>query len=229
MSATVPTRLARELHQLARPVSRGFSSEGSPCTEHTVQEGLEAGGFAAGIGLTVPASCGCAWTKRRSRWRRRSVGHLAQHPEGTRLVVGGIQKDQLSSVDDELELLAGDSPEDFKETESARALLAGGQRLDRAAASGSGGAGSAARASVRAAPVRHAVRPPAGARGPLRAPCATAGPTPRCPRHPTPGSGAATHLRHAWAGLLGTPKGAHPVRTEWAPFVRRTPYWLYGP
>ncbi|MFD7185327.1 hypothetical protein ACFV90_35860 [Streptomyces sp. NPDC059904] len=29
--------------------------------------------------------------------------------------------------------------------------------------------------------------------------------------------------------LPETPKGAHPVKTEWAPFVRRTPYWLYGP
>lgn len=29
--------------------------------------------------------------------------------------------------------------------------------------------------------------------------------------------------------LPETPKGAHPVKTEWAPFVRHTPYWLYGP
>ncbi|MET7541280.1 hypothetical protein [Streptomyces sp. NPDC005507] len=165
----VPTRLTRELHQLARPASRNFSIEDSPRAEHAVQEALEAGGFAAGIGLTVSASCGCAWPKRRSRWRRRSVGHLAQHPEGTRLVVGGIQKGQLSPIGHELELLAGDSPEDFQETESARALLAGGQRLDRAAASGSGGAGSGARASVRARPRPARRTSPSRRPGPLRA------------------------------------------------------------
>ncbi|MFI8792317.1 hypothetical protein [Streptomyces sp. NPDC055105] len=39
----VPTRLNRELHRLARPVSRGFSIEDSPRAEHAVQEALAGG------------------------------------------------------------------------------------------------------------------------------------------------------------------------------------------
>ncbi|MFF3321318.1 PE-PGRS family protein [Streptomyces sp. NPDC002889] len=49
----VPTRLARELHHLARPVSRRFSIENSPAAEAAVQQAVETGGFAAGIGLAV--------------------------------------------------------------------------------------------------------------------------------------------------------------------------------
>ncbi|WP_066943627.1 hypothetical protein [Streptomyces lushanensis] len=49
----VPTRLEREFHQLARPVSRGFSIEKSREAEIAVRQALEDGGFAAGIGLQV--------------------------------------------------------------------------------------------------------------------------------------------------------------------------------
>lgn len=49
----VPTRLTRELNQLARPVSRRFSIEDSPAAETAVQQAVESGGFAAGIGLAV--------------------------------------------------------------------------------------------------------------------------------------------------------------------------------
>ncbi|MEV5338551.1 PE-PGRS family protein, partial [Streptomyces sp. NPDC052676] len=49
----VPTRLARELQQFARPVSRRFSIEDSPAAESAVQRAVESGSFAAGIGLAV--------------------------------------------------------------------------------------------------------------------------------------------------------------------------------
>ncbi|QIJ60592.1 PE-PGRS family protein [Streptomyces sp. JB150] len=49
----VPTRLARELQQFARPVSRRFSIEDSPAAESAVQQAVASGSFAAGIGLAV--------------------------------------------------------------------------------------------------------------------------------------------------------------------------------
>ncbi|MFJ3303582.1 PE-PGRS family protein [Streptomyces sp. NPDC086549] len=49
----VPTRLTRELQQLARPVSRRFPIEESPSAEVEVQQAVETGAFAAGIGLEV--------------------------------------------------------------------------------------------------------------------------------------------------------------------------------
>ncbi|MFD8970634.1 PE-PGRS family protein [Streptomyces sp. NPDC059568] len=49
----VPTRLDREFHQFARPVSRGFSIEKSRDAEIAVQQALEDGGFAADVGLQV--------------------------------------------------------------------------------------------------------------------------------------------------------------------------------
>ncbi|MGW7085803.1 PE-PGRS family protein [Streptomyces sp. NPDC054871] len=49
----LPARLTRELHQCARPVSRRFSIEDSPAAEEAVQQTVEAGVFAAGIGVAV--------------------------------------------------------------------------------------------------------------------------------------------------------------------------------
>ncbi|MGW7383492.1 PE-PGRS family protein [Streptomyces sp. NPDC054794] len=49
----VPTRLTRELQQLARPVSRRFPIEDSSSAESAVQQVVETGGFAAGTGLAV--------------------------------------------------------------------------------------------------------------------------------------------------------------------------------
>ncbi|MFI1162183.1 hypothetical protein ACH4UM_00905 [Streptomyces sp. NPDC020801] len=50
----VPTRLSRELQQLARPVTRRFSIEDSPDAEQAVLEAvMEEGRFAAGTGLAV--------------------------------------------------------------------------------------------------------------------------------------------------------------------------------
>ncbi|MFF3451850.1 PE-PGRS family protein [Streptomyces sp. NPDC002667] len=177
----VPTRLTRELHQLARPVSRAFSIEDSPAAERAVQRAVEAGGFAAGIGLAVT----CAVRLRLDdeaiahRRRRRSLRyesdmldpehefrlrlahqqhelemlrqqqdhhliaekinfyqyhlqhggvaawalHLSQHPEDTRMVIGSIQKDQLSLIRGQLQVLAGDTLEDFQKAESARSTL----------------------------------------------------------------------------------------------------------
>ncbi|WP_406340065.1 hypothetical protein [Streptomyces sp. NBC_00649] len=220
---------------MARPVGRGFPIEDSSRAERAVQEAVEAGGFAAGIGLPVtcvlrlrPDDEAIAHRRKQRSLRYKTdrldpahefrlrqarqqhelevlrqqqdqelvsakidfyrywpqhggVGawalHLAQHPEDTRLVVTSIQKDQLSLIKDELELIARDSPEDFQKAESARALLPavnhlieqGASRSGAGSLSGSGGAGSGARAPVRASHDRHAVRSPAGARGPLRA------------------------------------------------------------
>ncbi|MFF2367051.1 PE-PGRS family protein [Streptomyces sp. NPDC058122] len=177
----VPTRLTRELHQLARPVSRAYSIENSPAAERAVQRAVDGGGFAAGIGLAVT----CAVRLRLDdeaiahRRRRRSLRyesdmldpeheyrlraarqqhelemlrqqqdhhliaekinfyqyhlqhggvaawalHLSQHPEDTKMVVGSIQKDQLSIIRGQLQVLAGDSLEDFQKAESARSTL----------------------------------------------------------------------------------------------------------
>ncbi|MBC2901233.1 PE-PGRS family protein [Streptomyces cupreus] len=49
----VPTRLTRELQHLARPVTRRFPIEASPAAEGAVQQAVEGGQFAAGIGLAV--------------------------------------------------------------------------------------------------------------------------------------------------------------------------------
>ncbi|WP_369248566.1 PE-PGRS family protein [Streptomyces sp. R41] len=177
----VPTRLTRELHQFARPVSRRFSIEDSPSAEHAVQQAVETGGFAAGIGLAVTCVVRLRLDDEAIAHRRRQrslryesemldpehefrlrqarqqhelevlrqqqnqqlmtekinfyqyhlqhggVGawavHLAQHPEDTQLVVGSIQKEQLSFIKSELELIAGDSLEDFQKAESARSML----------------------------------------------------------------------------------------------------------
>ncbi|WP_406172718.1 PE-PGRS family protein [Streptomyces sp. NBC_00996] len=177
----VPTRLTRELHQFARPVSRRFPIEDSPSAERAVQQAVETGGFATGIGLSVTCVVrlrldddAIAHRRRQRSLRYESemldpehefrlrqarqqhelevlrqqqhhqlmaekinfyqyhlqhggVGawamHLAQHPEDTQLVVGSIQKDQLSFIKSELELIAGDSLEDFQKAESARSML----------------------------------------------------------------------------------------------------------
>ncbi len=82
-------------------------------------------------------------------------------------------------------------------------------------------------------PSRRAPGPP-----PWRPPCCSPpyspgtapilGPGPTTPGC-VPWSPASSPSADRGRSVLETPKGAHPVRTEWAPFVRRTPYWLYGP
>ncbi|MFK4144432.1 PE-PGRS family protein [Streptomyces sp. NPDC004065] len=49
--------------------------------------------------------------------------HLAQHPMDTKMVIGTLQKDQLGSIRSQLELIAGDTLEDFQKAESARTVL----------------------------------------------------------------------------------------------------------
>ncbi|MFE1286527.1 PE-PGRS family protein [Streptomyces sp. NPDC058751] len=177
----VPTRLTRELHQLARPVSRAFSIEDSPAAERAVQRAVDEGGFATGIGLAVTCAVrlrlddeAIAHRRRRRNLRYESdmldpeheyrlraarqqhelemlrrqqehqliaekIGfyqyhlqhggvaawalHLSQHPEDTKMVVGSIQKDQLAIIRGQLQVLAGDSLEDFQKAESARSTL----------------------------------------------------------------------------------------------------------
>ncbi|MEU4165868.1 PE-PGRS family protein [Streptomyces sp. NPDC026665] len=177
----VPTRLTRELHQLARPVSRAFSIEDSPAAERAVQRAVEEGGFAAGIGLAVTCAVRLRLDDEAIAHRRRQRSlryesdmldpeheyrlraarqqhelellrqqqdhhliaekinfyqyhlqhggvaawalHLSQHPEDTKMVVGAIQKDQLSIIRGQLQVLAGNSLEDFQKAESARSTL----------------------------------------------------------------------------------------------------------
>ncbi|MFD8738908.1 PE-PGRS family protein [Streptomyces sp. NPDC059618] len=177
----VPTRLSRELHQLARPVSRAFSIEDSPAAERAVQRAVETGGFAVGIGLAVTCAVRLRLDDEAIAHRRRQrslryesdmldpehefrlrlarqqhelemlrqqqdhrliaekIGfyqyhlqhggvaawalHLSQHPEDTRMVVGSLQKDQLSLIRGQLQVLAGDTLEDFQKAESARSTL----------------------------------------------------------------------------------------------------------
>ncbi|MER6382422.1 PE-PGRS family protein [Streptomyces sp. NPDC001127] len=49
--------------------------------------------------------------------------HLAAHPTDTRMVVSTLQKDQLGAIRKELELIAGDTLEDYQKAESARSVL----------------------------------------------------------------------------------------------------------
>jgi hypothetical protein len=177
----VPTRLTRELHQLARPVSRAFSIEDSPAAERAVQRAVEEGGFAAGTGLAVTCTVRLRLDDEAIAHRRRQRSlryesdmldpehefrlrlarqqhelemlrqqqdhhliaekinfyqyhlqhggvaawalHLSQHPEDTKMVVGSIQKDQLSIIRGQLQAIAGDSMEDFQKAESARSTL----------------------------------------------------------------------------------------------------------
>ncbi|MGV9695223.1 PE-PGRS family protein [Streptomyces sp. NPDC003470] len=177
----VPTRLTRELHQAARPVSRRFAIEDSPAAERAVQQAVESEGFAAGAGLAVTCTVRLRLDDEAIAHRRRlrnlryksemldpehefrlrearqqhelealrqqqshalvaekihfyqywlqhgGAGawalHLAQHPEDTRLAVGSLQKDQLTAIRSELELIAGDTLEDYQRAESARTTL----------------------------------------------------------------------------------------------------------
>ncbi|WP_405880330.1 PE-PGRS family protein [Streptomyces sp. NBC_01384] len=177
----VPTRLTRELHQLARPVSRRFSIEDSRDAEAEVQDAVEKGVFAAGIGLAVTCVVRLRLDddaiahRRRQRALRYETDmldpehayrlhqaqqmhelevlrqtqsqelmaqkiafyqyhlqhggvaqwafHLATHPEDTRMVINALQKDQLSVIESQLELIAGDTLEDFQKAESARSTL----------------------------------------------------------------------------------------------------------
>ncbi|MCZ1001492.1 hypothetical protein O1M63_31055 [Streptomyces mirabilis] len=177
----VPTRLARELHQLARPVSRRFSIEDSRDAEAEVQYAVESGVFADGIGLAVTCAVRLRLDddaiahRRRKRalryeadmldpeheYRLRQAQqlhelevlrqyqsqelmaqkiafyqhhlqhggvaqwafHLAAHPEDTRMVINALQKDQLSAIESQLELIAGDTLEDYQKAESARSTL----------------------------------------------------------------------------------------------------------
>ncbi|MFF5401422.1 PE-PGRS family protein [Streptomyces misionensis] len=178
----VPTRLARELHQVARPVTRGFSIEDSPGAERAVQQAVTAEGvFAAGTGLYVTCAVRLrlddeAIAHRRRlrtlryesemldpehefRMRRAQLDHqlevlreqqaqelaaqkiafyrywlqhggvatwalhLAAHPGDTGMVVGNLQKEQLGAIRQELELIAGDTLEDYEKAEAARSVL----------------------------------------------------------------------------------------------------------
>jgi hypothetical protein len=177
----VPTRLTRELHQLARPVCRDFSIEDSPAAERAVQRAVETGGFAAGIGLDVTCAVRLRLDDEAIAHRRRQRSlryesdmldpehefrlrlarqqheleilrqqqdhqlitekinfyqyhlqhggvaawalHLSQHPEDTKMVIGSIQKDQLALIRGQLQVIAGDTLEDFQKAESARSTL----------------------------------------------------------------------------------------------------------
>ncbi|MER6736440.1 PE-PGRS family protein [Streptomyces puniciscabiei] len=179
----VPTRLTRELQQVARPVTRRFAIEDSPAAERAVQHAVEEEGtFAAGTGLHVTCVVrlrldddAIAHRRRKRTLRYESemldpeheyrmrqaqlehelevlrerqsqelvaqkiafyqywlqhggVGawalHLAAHPGDTRMVIGTLQKDQLGAIRKELELIAGDTLEDYQKAESARSVLA---------------------------------------------------------------------------------------------------------
>ncbi|MGW4563126.1 hypothetical protein ACWEN3_12190, partial [Streptomyces sp. NPDC004561] len=178
----VPTRLTRELQQVARPVTRRFPIEDSPAAERAVQRAVEEeGSFAAGTGLNVTCVVrlrldddAIAHRRRRRTLRYESemldpeheyrmrqaqlshqldvlqeqqsqalvaqkiafyqywlqhggvaawALHLAAHPRDTRMVIGTLEKDQLGTIRKELELIAGDSLEDFQKAESARSVL----------------------------------------------------------------------------------------------------------
>ncbi|MFF9407327.1 PE-PGRS family protein [Streptomyces anandii] len=178
----VPTRLSRELQQLARPVTRRYSIEDSPEAEQAVLGAVMAeGGFAAGTGLDVTCVVRLRLDdeaiahRRRKRslryesemldpehefrmrqarqeheleWLRQQQSHqlvaqkiafyqyhlqhggvaawalhLAQHPMDTKMVIGTLQKDQLGAIRGQLQLIAGDTLEDFQKAESARTVL----------------------------------------------------------------------------------------------------------
>ncbi|MEU2733924.1 PE-PGRS family protein [Streptomyces sp. NPDC007095] len=177
----VPTRLTREIHQFARPVSRRFSIEDSREAEAEVQYAIESGVFADGIGLAVTCAVRLRLDddaiahRRRKRalryeadmldpeheYRLRQAQqlhelevlrqhqsqelmaqkiafyqyhlqhggvaqwafHLAAHPQDTRMVINALQKDQLSAIESQLELIAGDTLEDYQKAESARSTL----------------------------------------------------------------------------------------------------------
>lgn len=178
----VPTRLTRELQQLARPITRRFPIDNSPSAERAVQRAIEEeSGFAAGTGLNVTCVVrlrldddAIAHHRRKRTLRYESemldpeheyrvrqvrlehelevlrqqqsqelvaqkmafyqyhlqhggVGawalQLAQRPGDTRMVVNTMQTDQLGAIRKQLELIAGDTMEDFQKAESARSVL----------------------------------------------------------------------------------------------------------
>ncbi|MFE1911527.1 PE-PGRS family protein [Streptomyces anandii] len=178
----VPTRLSRELQQLARPITRRYSIEDSPEAEQAVLGAVMAEGrFAAGTGLDVTCVVRLRLDdeaiahRRRKRslryesemldpehefrmrqarqeheleWLRQQQSHqlvaqkiafyqyhlqhggvaawalhLAQHPMDTKMVIGTLQKDQLGAIRGQLQLIAGDTLEDFQKAESARTVL----------------------------------------------------------------------------------------------------------
>ncbi|MEU2222038.1 PE-PGRS family protein [Streptomyces sp. NPDC018347] len=178
----VPTRLIRELHQLARPVTRLHPIEDSPAAERAVQRAVEEeGSFAAGTGLHVTCvvrlrldSDALAHRRRKRALRYESemldpeheylvrqaqlehqravlreqqsqelvarkiefyqywlqhggvaawALHLAAHPADTRMVIGTLKRDQLGAIRKELEVIAGDTLEDYQKAESARSVL----------------------------------------------------------------------------------------------------------
>ncbi|MEW2621222.1 PE-PGRS family protein [Streptomyces sp. NPDC048106] len=178
----VPTRLARELHQVGRPVTRSFPVEDSPGAERAVQQAVTAeGSFAVGTGLHVTCVVRLRLDdeaiahRRRLRtlryesemldpehefrmrqaqldhqlevlrerqsqelaakkidfyqyWLRHGgvaawALHLAEHPGDTGLVIGNLRKEQLGAIRQELELIAGDTLEDYQKAEAARSVL----------------------------------------------------------------------------------------------------------
>jgi hypothetical protein len=179
----VPTRLTRELQQVARPVTRRFPIEDSPGAERAVQQAVEdEGRFAVGTGLSVTCAVRLRLDDDAIAHRRRlrtlryesemldpeheyrmrqaqlehqlevlreqqsqqlvaqkiafyqyhlqhgGVGawalHLAAHPGDTRMVIDALHQDQLGTIRRELELIAGDTLEDYQKAESARTVLA---------------------------------------------------------------------------------------------------------
>ncbi|MEV6736141.1 PE-PGRS family protein [Streptomyces sp. NPDC051104] len=216
----VPARLTRELQQLARPVSRRFSIEDSASAEEAVQQAVEAGAFAAGIGLAVTCVVRLRLDDEALAHRRRQRSlryaselldpehefrlrqarqehelealrqrqqqeliakkiefyqywlqhggvaawaiHLAEHPEDTRLVVSSIQKDQLAAVESQLELLAGNTLEDYQKAESFRSTLQAVRNLRMQTSAVLDGR-EALPAGPGAAPPSHTGQEPAGA------------------------------------------------------------------
>ncbi|MFI2413508.1 PE-PGRS family protein [Streptomyces sp. NPDC018947] len=253
----VPTRLTRELHQFARPVSRRFPIEDSPAAEQAVQRAVETGGFAAGAGLAVTCTVRLRLDDEAIAHRRRlrdlryeaemldpehefrlrqarqhhelealrqqqshalvaekihfyqywlqhgGAGawalHLAQHPEDTRLAVGSLQKEQLSAIRSELELIAGDTLEDYQRAESARTTLRAVDDLIRQQAPTDRGALPPGAAQPYVPPQLphpgqnpyapqqpHPVPPPYGSQQPGTAPYAPQQPQPGTAPHGTP-------------------------------------------
>ncbi|MET7380934.1 hypothetical protein ABZT08_19280 [Streptomyces sp. NPDC005526] len=178
----VPTRLDRELQQLARPITRRFSIEDSPDAEEALLEAvMDESRFAAGTGLAVTCVVRLRLDDEAIAHRRRKRSlryeaemldpehefrlkqarqeyelealrhqqaqqlvaqkiafyqyhlqhggvsawalHLAQHPGDTKMVIGTLHKDQLGTIRRQLELIAGDTMEDFQKAESARSVL----------------------------------------------------------------------------------------------------------
>ncbi|MGW4344341.1 hypothetical protein ACWEL8_04455 [Streptomyces sp. NPDC004690] len=288
----VPTRLDRELQQLARPITRRFSIEDSPDAEQAVLEAVRAEGrFAAGTGLDVTCVVRLRLDdeaiahRRRKRalryesemldpehefrlrqaqqeheleWLRQQQSqqliaqkiafyqyhlqhggvaawalHLAQHPMDTQMVIGTLQKNQLGAIREQLQLIAGDTLEDFQKAESARSVLRSVddliQQQDRAAQPPPPAlpAGAAPQTPPYGPPGTPAApEPPSGPPGPL--------PPPQPPAAPFPGGGAPPYAGNPPLPPQPPYAGAPPVPPQppYAPVpppVPQSPYAGSGP